>query len=537
MTIGSIQFGWIQKLLTPDWNDAGLTNIAISDTERTIHGIDALAVDELDVVFFGSSHVYCGVSPMELYKNYGILSYVMATAQQPVAGSYFLLEKIYETHCPQTVVLDVSTMFSEVTLPYWRYILDNLEFGALKYRMAKEYLRAGMATGESDGLFSVMFPIIKYHSRWVGITKDNFQPKSRNLYTNGQHMINRIVSSPYSIEDVMYETQMLSDYHSGMLTESADGVFSQNTICEALYTPSVTEENLKFLKEIRRLCEEHGSRLLLIKIPTMQVPQWYEPAWTPVKSSIISSIAADNNLLFLDMLYGCEPLVSFVTDTLDWGCHLNSFGAKKISDYLGGYLLENNLAESRSSLLYSEFLQKYEKVYSMMELQTTDVFGEYIDMLRKRKNDSTILIAAADDYISGLTPEDYGLLKELGLELIDQGGGRDSYVGVISEGKTIYEAVSDYEIAYQAEIANVDVEIHSRNGWMKDPGASVTVDRQEYAMSQIGLNFVVYDHETGLVIDSVVFNTYDMAKYCSRDYARGILLLRDYESALCFDGW
>lgn len=38
---------------------------------------------EYDVLFFGSSHVHNGISPLYLWKNYGITSYNMA-----MAGNY-----------------------------------------------------------------------------------------------------------------------------------------------------------------------------------------------------------------------------------------------------------------------------------------------------------------------------------------------------------------------------------------------------------------------------------------------------------------
>ena len=53
-----------------------------------------------------------------------------------------------------------------------------------------------------------------------------------------------------------------------------------------------------------------------------------------------------------------------------------------------------------------------------MELQSVDDFHEYIDRLKERKENCTIIIAGADDYVSGMTETDYDLLRELGLNLI-----------------------------------------------------------------------------------------------------------------------
>ena len=38
-----------------------------------------------------------------------------------------------------------------------------------------------------------------------------------------------------------------------------------------------------------------------------------------------------------------------------------------------------------------------------------------------------------------------------------------------------------------------------------DPSCSITIDGTEYAVNKSGLNIVVYNHETGQVVDSVAF--------------------------------
>ena len=528
--IGSILFWNIQNILAPNWNDA-------DDCERRIHGIDYLRDTDLDVIFLGASHVYRGVSPMELYEKYGILSYNLATPAQPVAGSWVLLKKMYEEYNPETVVLDVSSLFYQPGSSMWRYILDNMEFSLLKYQFAKEYAQELFPDETNDGLLSIMFPIIRYHSLWTTIKRDNFRPTGGEYYTHGQLLSNECSPSPYSIEDIIYETEQLEKYDSGKILEFTGNKTMGTVISKSVYDTSVNERALVYLQKIKMLCEEHGSRLLLIKIPTMKIPQWYPTTWTQIKSAEMSVIAEELDLPFLDLMFGGESIVSFETDTMDTGTHLNMFGAKKISDYLGAHLLENHYAKRKNSPTYEKSLEKYKKVYSVMELQSVDDFHEYIDRLKERKENCTIISAGADDYVSGMTETDYDLLRELGLDLIERGEFRDSYVGVISGGEVLYEAVSDYEITYQAQIPGAEIEISSKNGWMTDPRSSIKVNQHEYAISHIGLDIVIYDHETQKVIDSVLFNTFDPMKYCIRNWDLELLLSNAYISELCYDGW
>ena len=49
---------------------------------------------EYDVLFFGTSHVYDGISPIYLYHKYGISSYNMGMNSASVADSYYGLRRL-----------------------------------------------------------------------------------------------------------------------------------------------------------------------------------------------------------------------------------------------------------------------------------------------------------------------------------------------------------------------------------------------------------------------------------------------------------
>lgn len=250
----------------------------------------------------------------------------------------------------------------------------------------------------------------------------------------------------------------------------------------------------------------------------------------------MADLANKHHLQFLDLQYDVENIVSFETDTADAGMHLNSLGAKKISNYLGEYMIDQGLAQPRRELVYDEALEKYEKVFSVVELQTTTDFQEYLSYLKTHGGNWTVSISAGDEYVLGLSDSDRSALRDLGLEVINQGEFRDSYVALVSRGQTLYEAVSDYEIAHEAQVDGVSFALTSRNGWLTPPGASIHVDGVEHCWSAVGLNIVVYDHATNCVIDAVAFNTNQAEKPCTRNQGIMNQYLRAYESTLCFGG-
>ena len=60
----------------------------------------------IDVFFLGSSHMLNGVYPMELWKDYGIVSYNMGGHGSRLITSYWMLKNGMDYHTPKLVVLD-----------------------------------------------------------------------------------------------------------------------------------------------------------------------------------------------------------------------------------------------------------------------------------------------------------------------------------------------------------------------------------------------------------------------------------------------
>lgn len=525
LMLGAAMLWRLQKVLMPDFS--------ASVAPHMLSGIDALEIEDLDAVFLGASHVYLGVSPMELYDQHGLRTYVLGSGGQPIEASYFLLEKAYETHNFGAVFLDVSTLFQngESTpdlINGWRYVLDQLEFGQRKIRMACEY-----AENEwSDGFLSAIVPIIKYHSNWTQLTEHSFHTETETFdYALGQILPTMYVPSSVTLEDVELETAALFAY-SGKAVVSTEGTVTSTAIDQPLYMPGIPDGNLKYLLKIRDLCASHGSRLILFKVPTRQLPQTYPGAWTSVKSGVVSALAEEYQLPFLDIQYSAPALLDFEKDTMDGGRHLNAIGAAKVSNYIGEYMQEQGLAEPERNDVYDSLLEQYKKVFPVVELQTTTDFSSYLARLKEAGDHWTVVVSAAKNYVGGMVDEDYQLLSDFGLELIEEGGVRDSYIGVVSKGETIYESYSDYPVYYNDRIEGSGFSAVSVNEWLAGAGASIQIDGQEYSLSGTGLNIVVYDHETGLVVDAVSFDTTMPEKSCYRQQTLNYYYLLEYQAAI-----
>ena len=109
-----------------------------------------------------------------------------------------------------------------------------------------------------------------------------------------------------------------------------------------------------YLDKMRLLCEAKGTKLVLIKAPSLS-PVWWDP-W----EEQMEAYAETHDLLYINFLEHQEEIgLDWNTDTYDTGLHLNVYGAEKLSSYFGQILTEEcDLTDHRSDGALSAFWQE-----------------------------------------------------------------------------------------------------------------------------------------------------------------------------------
>ena len=515
-----------------------IQNVMISDgpdfehEERVLKGEKAIPKDMLDVIFLGTSLMDQGMSPMELYENTGILSYNMATSGQPIQHSYYFLKQAFKRQSPKVVVLDVSSLFLDEYDSHWRYGLDNMEFSMDKIEMALEYEKVV----DGGDRWSALFPILKYHTRWSQLTKDNFETRTtKNYYSAGQYLFSLVQPFARKTEEIDAIVDHLLTMDPGYIKYIEDGEICEESITGPVYSVEIQENRLQYLLKIKNLCEEKNSQLLLVRIPTFRLPQIYSSTWTKQKYLFTKSLAEEYGIPFFDLTYDIDIGLDLATDTSDGGIHpTNIRGAKKITKALSDYMIQNYDLGRKKNSEYDNALIKYKKVREVALLQSETRFDTYIERLIENKDKWTIIIASYDEHKRGLDEANYQAFDLLGLRLCAEGSYGVSYGAIIEQGTVKYEATSDRRINYSTQLENIYINLTS-SGWFTAPKASITINGEEYAVNKRGLNLVVYDNESGLVIDSVCFDTYQASKPASRNAGNINNYLRTYESAVCYE--
>lgn len=267
-------------------------------------------VKDHDIIFIGDCEVYENFSTKVLWEKYGINSYIRGSAEQLVWQSYYIMEETFQYEKPKAVVFNVlSLMFNEPQKEtYNRMTLDGMRWSAAKVKSIKASMM------EEEHFIEYVFPLLRYHSRWNELTKEDFKYfwKKDNVTFNGYYM--RVDVLP--AENVP-KGRPLSDYQFG-------------------------DNAYYYLDKMVELCKENNVELILVKAPSLY-PYWYEQ-W----DSQISDYAVEHNLKYYNFLdYIDEIGLDFNTDTYDAGLHLNLSGAEKLSSYFGQILVDELNLKSR----------------------------------------------------------------------------------------------------------------------------------------------------------------------------------------------
>lgn len=255
------------------------------------------------IIFLGDCEAYEGFVPPVLWERFGFVSYVRGSPQQLVWQSYALLCEMLEYERPSVVVFSVCSMrYGEaMNEAYNRMTLDGMKVSRYKI-LAVEH---SLTDGESR--LSYLFPVLRYHSR-VG---------------------------ELGSEDIQYAFSRPSVSHNGYMMHGGVQMREDIAVVGEPDSP-LPDICFEYLDKMRKLCDEHGVRLVLVKSPvnTWRYP-WYE-IWE-------SSIREYSRLYELDYFNFIEDVghgIDWSTDTYDGGAHLNVLGAEKLTEYFGRSLLE-----------------------------------------------------------------------------------------------------------------------------------------------------------------------------------------------------
>ena len=281
-----------------------------------------------EVLFIGDCEVYANFSPMVLYEEEGISSYIRGSSQQLIWQSYGILKETLKYEKPKVVIFNVNAMrySTPVSEAYNRLTIDKMKWSKEKIEMIFSSMT------EEENFWSYVFPILRYHSRIFELTEEDFT----YLFQRRQNTFNGF-----------------------LINQNVKGVESLPTK-RPLTETKFADITYEYLDKIRELSEENNIELVIIKAPSLY-PYWYTEY-----DEQIEEYASKYGLDYYNFLENILEIgLDYSVDTYDGGLHLNLSGATKLSKYFAPILKEKySLTDYRDNEEVNAYYQKeLEKYY------------------------------------------------------------------------------------------------------------------------------------------------------------------------------
>ncbi|MCH4021054.1 MAG: SGNH/GDSL hydrolase family protein [Erysipelotrichaceae bacterium] len=256
---------------------------------------DLLSQDEdsLDVLIIGDSEAYSSFSPLQIYHDTGITSFVASQGAQTIEEMKHMLTVALSTQHPKVVILETDAIYRS--------------YGSV----------SGIESFLEDGL-STLFPVFQYHNIWKMLGENDYAKYSswKGYYLNGAVAPCTSLSSYMSSTDQQYKIPWL---------------------------------NQLVLEQIKQEVEDAGAQLILVSAPT-------PVNFSMGMHNYLKQLAEDWDVTYIDFNAIVDEIgIDWNKDTRDAGDHLNDSGAWKVTDYLISILETMDLPDHRGDSAYSSW--------------------------------------------------------------------------------------------------------------------------------------------------------------------------------------
>lgn len=315
---------------------------------------------QVDYVLLGSSHMYYGVNPLEIWNKTGYTGINLGTDLQLPETSYFYLKKYLEKgNIPKVVFLD----FYGFTL-----IDGNASFNLetmSRFPLSQDKI-SYIQSIRKDERLNLIFPFLQFHSRWSDLNKTDLSLEKNN--------------STFSFMGYVPKNQVFyvdpSEYYP-------QGNMSAN------YIP--TEEILDDFSDIYNLCSEYGIELVLITVPTTE--------WTKIIfENVNKHFAQAYNIDYIDFNDIHKEIGFDSSKDFQDAFHLNNDGSKKVSGYLADYMKESFDFEDKRSgseaVFWNEKYNEYVHYLEILEADTSSFTSENYLILKTEIEDNQVNVSA-----------------------------------------------------------------------------------------------------------------------------------------------
>lgn len=319
-------FFQLEKILAFNW-DRG--EYAISRKNQLLN----LPQDSVDVLFLGASATYASFHPARLYERTGIRSFNLGLSLQPPLGVYYNLLETLQRHKPKVIIVDFSFLASypDPTLDNYEAFYQKAYADIQSKELKKQFLQDVEIISPHFDSLPYISQFYKYHTRWNNLSEDDFVTRShyKSMMLGGQLSFRY---KPFQMDSIGSDKKNEKSY---MLDERSEEVYTR----------------------LLQLCREND--ITVVSVLPMRM------GTTLDQQILFKNHAEENGLYFVDFNLPEVQAASGLDISSDFYDlrHVNILGARKMTDYIGNYILEQNILSSEAypeaDCLYQAWAEEY----------------------------------------------------------------------------------------------------------------------------------------------------------------------------------
>lgn len=424
----------------------------------------------IDVLFMGTSHVYCNIDPAYIYDETGILSYDLATGGAGIWNTYYSFKQALEYQKPKVIVVEI---FGAVRGDYQltqREIVDatySLRNPFIKYDSLKT-----VCDDTQNSIFEFWLAFPWYHTLYSDIDKFDFSDYSNVIHFGGN---NYTYLYPNENPEAYKGATILST------TRACEPAIDARNIADA---DPLTDKAAEYIQKIIYLAKENEIPVCFLSSPF----QGLSDEMQRKVNYINHTICIENECEFIDANCYIEEIgIDWSTDAGDAG-HLNYKGSEKFSRWLSQILSLKYGLENKKGTEYAESwdenLKWQNEVITANNLTKIINFTDYISNL---ENENYLVFVSF--YGNNYTEYSSLLVTEANV---------DGYV-IDGEQRFLHYVNTPQEMIFENKKESFMLTTVSSGSRIYHNGQIITNGSTE------GIEIVVYDKWLNNIVDTVYF--------------------------------
>ena len=434
------------------------------DGNQAMDAFYNLDKDTVDVMFYGSSHIYAGVNVVDLWDDYGIAGFNLAGTMQTLWNTYYNMEETLKYQSPKVMVVDMYGILIKDEYYGTTNVIKNVS--SMRFSLNK--IRNVWNSVPHGEFLSYLLSYPLTHDSYKELQRGNYDEKVNNLG---------------------------GEWYKGYRPTYAVTPFENLplfTVEPEKIEP--TEKNREYLDKMVEFARAHQIQLAFTVVPyaglleeDRALYQWVDAY---AKEKGIPFLNGNQNLQEM----GFDPAVDYAEAS-----HLNHSGACKFTAYLGGWLTKQfDLSDRRGDDRWDSW-QKYSDCWNTTYLNQLKRCADIESYLAKvaEREDYLIVVSLNNNYKTNAFVKP--LEKWTGIDLYDL----DSSASVVVEnGTVVYQSPADPDYLWYTETELSDIAVVREGGG----AVEILVNKEVQSDPFHDVTIFVYDKMLDKIADVIFYD-------------------------------